>query len=113
MIFFWLLETEYRGIRYELKRTNNWNPPRPKPPVLRPQYAPIAARYHRHNRYFRLYSQMERPLLEPQQHRLLGITPRPLGKNKSTLLLPPHHLRRALKRLQRPLPVRPINENRP
>lgn len=56
---------------------------------------------------------MKRPLLERAQRRFLRITPRPLRKDKHGLPLPPHLLRRLLKRLERILPITAIDEHGP
>lgn len=56
---------------------------------------------------------MKRPLLERPQFRARRITPRALRKNKNTLPLPPHLLRRTLKGLDRTLSIRAIDKHSP
>lgn len=56
---------------------------------------------------------MKRSLLERAQRRLFSITPRALGKNEYILPLASNLLRRALKRLQRIIPVTAIDKHRP
>ena len=44
--------------------TLNWDPPRPKPPLLHSQHPPITPRHNGHNIHLGLHRKMKRPFLE-------------------------------------------------
>ena len=103
-----------KGRRGEAKThppTFNRNPPRPKPPLLRTQHAPIIRTHDRYNRRPRLHRQMKSPLFERPHLRPRSVTPRSLWKYENALSMLCHFPRRARKRLNRALIIASIYEH--
>lgn len=70
----------------------------------------VVLNHNRHDRHTSLNSQVESTLLERQQHRLIGVTPRALGENEHALAVSLHLIHGAVKGLHGSLAVCTVNK---
>lgn len=81
--------------------------------VARRHHMRIVLRHNRHDGHAGLDSEMKSALLERQQHRIIGVTPRALGENEHTLAVDSHLFHGAIERFHGSLAVGPVDEDRP